>query len=100
MLTHHYKTKESLDLLNDLNALSKEETMEIVIQYWESYYLESGGDNFDPSDIESSMALSNRIKRTSIYRLSNMIRGTLLRKEEQKKNRNFKIDQILDEDDI
>lgn len=92
-MLNYYKTDSSQELLNYTKGLSKDEIIEILIKFYESYYLESGGDDFESlreSETEYG-SISATIKRTAINRLRNMIGGKSL----MNRDRNYKIDKIL-----
>lgn len=92
-MLNYYKTDSSQELLNYTKGLSKDEIIEVLVQFYESYYLESGGDDFE--ELEKSKSdydiFAMMIKRTAINRLRNMIGGKSL----MNRNRNSKIDKIL-----
>ena len=91
---HYYKTDSSQELINYTKGLSKDEIIEVLVKFYESYYLESGGDNFESlrkSKMEEYTSISATIKRTAINRLGNMVIGKSL----MNKDRNSKIDKIL-----
>ena len=93
MLNHYYKTDSSQELINYTKGLSKDDIIEVLVQFYESYYLESGGDDFEESKKSKSEydGFSMTIKRTAINRLRNMLGGKSL----MNRDRNSKIDKIL-----
>lgn len=93
MLNHYYKTDSSQELINYTKGLSKDDIIEVLVQFYESYYLESGGDDFEESKKSKSEydCFSMTIKRTAINRLRNMLGGKSL----MNRDRNSKIDKIL-----
>lgn len=92
-MLNYYKTDSSQELLNYTKGLSKDEIIEVLVQFYESYYLESGGDDFEESKKSKSDydLFAMTIKRTAINRLRNMIGGKSL----MNRDRNYKIDKIL-----
>lgn len=101
MLNHYSKIESSQELLSHIKDLSKDEIIEVLVKFYESYYLESGGDDFESggdnfeslrkSEMEEYTSISVTIKRTAINRLRNMVIGKSL----MNKDRNSKIDKIL-----
>lgn len=93
MLSHYFKTDSSKELFDHTKGLSRDELVEILIQFYESYYFESGGDDFEESKKSKSDydLFGMTIKRTAINRLRNMIGGKSL----MNRDRNHKIDKIL-----
>ena len=93
MLNHYPETESSQELINYTKGLSKDDIIEVLVQFYESYYLESGGDNFESlrkSEMEYT-SISATIKRTAINRLRNMV----ISKSIMNKDRISKIDKII-----
>lgn len=92
-MLNHYKTDSGQELLNYTKGLSKDDIIEVLVQFYESHYLESSGDDFEESRKSETEfgRISMTIKRTAINRLRNMVIGKSL----MNKDRNYKIDKII-----